>query len=272
MHYRLLALDVDGTILDSAHALRPRVADAIRAVRQAGLLVTLATGKLLPSVHPLIESLALEGPQITLNGAATLDAHTGVASRFCPLSPANVRTVIEIVRATDPDVLISYFTLDHIFMDHPHPGARIFDEYGEGPPILVPNLLASDLPPAAKILLSAEPARLVRLRTRVTPLLADRVSITTTTPDFLEFFDFDAGKGLALSALRAALDLPREAIIAVGDGENDVPMVEEAGLAVAMGNASPALRAVATRVIGSNDADGLAIFLEELLRGHLIAS
>lgn len=270
MRYRLLALDVDGTILDSAHTLRPRVAQAIRAAHGAGLIVTLATGKLLPSVAPLIETLALDGPQITVNGAATLDARTGAALRFCPLEPANVRAVVETVRAADPEVLISYFTVERIFMDHPHPGARIFDEYGEGPPVLVPDLLAGELPPAAKILLSGEPARLARLRAHVTPLLADRVSITTTTPDFLEFFAFDAGKGLALAALRASLDLPREAVIAVGDGENDVPMLEEAGLAVAMGNAAPALHAVATRVIGSNDADGLAIFLDELVRGHLV--
>lgn len=272
MPYRLLALDVDGTILDSSHALRPRVIDAVRAARAAGLQVTLATGKLLPSVRPLLDALALTGPQITLNGAATLDAVTGAADRFCPLDPANVHAVIQTVRAADPDVLVSYFTLDRIYMDDAHPGARIFDEYGEGPPIQVPDLLASGLPPAAKILLSGEHDRLARLRARITPLLADRVSITTTTPDFLEFFAFDAGKGLALAALREALDIPREAVIAVGDGENDVPLLREAGLAVAMGNASsPTLLQIADHVTASNDEDGLALFIEALLRGHLVA-
>lgn len=267
--YSLLVLDVDGTILDSSHALRPRVVHAVRAARAAGLVVTLATGKLLPSVRSLIDAMGLDGPQITVNGAATLDARSGAALRFCPLMPANVRAVVETVRAADPDILVTYFTVDNIYMDHPHPGARILDEYGEGPPLLVPDLLSGDLPPAAKILLSGSPQQLASLRERVTPLLAERVSITTTTPDFLEFFDFAAGKGLALAALRETLHLPREAIIAVGDGENDVPLLQEAGLAVAMGNAAPTLREVAHHITASNDEDGLAVLIEGLLEGSL---
>lgn len=268
--YRLLALDVDGTILDSSHALRPRVTAAIHAAREAGMVVTLATGKLLPSVRSLLDALAIDGPQITVNGAATLDATTGAKVRFCPLSQHDTRAIVEAVRAADPDVLVSYFTTDSIFMDNPHPEASIFDEFGEGPPILVPDLLSPDLPPAAKILLSGDPSRLNSIRRRITPALAERVTITATSSEFLEFFDFAAGKGVALNALRETLGLPREAVIAVGDGENDVPLLQEAGLAVAMGNTtSTALRAAAHHVTTSNDEEGLAVLLEGILAGAL---
>jgi Cof subfamily protein (haloacid dehalogenase superfamily) len=264
--YRLIALDVDGTLLDSSHALRPRVAAAVREAAAAGMTVTLATGKLFDSVRPMLATLSVSGPQIVLNGAATQDGASGATLRFCPLRENDRRTVIQTVRAADPTVLISHFALGGIYMDHRHPHVGIFDEYGEGPPTYVPDLLGEGLPPAAKILLSGDPEQLARLRVAVTPVLGRRVSITTTTPDFLEFFDPAAGKGQALAALREALELPREAVVAIGDGENDVPLLREAGLAVAMANGAEATRRAADLVAPSNDEDGVALVLEELLR------
>lgn len=266
MKYRLLVLDVDGTLLDSSHQLPPRVAAAVRAAPSAGLRVALATGKLLASVRPLLERMALRGPQIVLNGAATLDSETLRPLRFCPLSEEHRRAVIATVREADPSVLISHFALDGVYMDEQHPNLSIFAEYGEGPPQFVPDLLADGLPPAAKILLAGAPDQLAVLRARVTPLLSSLVIITTTTPDFLEFFDPAAGKGQALAALRETLGIPRDAVIAIGDGENDLPLLAEAGLAIAMANGAALTRQAADRIAPSNDEDGVAVVLEELLR------
>lgn len=263
---RLVALDVDGTLLDPAHRLRPRVAAAVRATRAVGVEVALATGKLLQSVMPLLAELGLDGPQIVLNGAATIESATGRVLRFRPLAEASRRRVIELVRRAAPDVLISHFTLDGILMDRAHPARGIFAEYGEGPPVLVPDLLAEGLPPAAKILLAGPPARLARLRAELGPHLPEGVAMTTTTEDFLEFFDVAAGKGPALAELRAELGLAREAVVAIGDGENDAPLLREAGLGVAMANGAAVTRAAAEWVVPSNAEDGAAVALEELLR------
>jgi Cof subfamily protein (haloacid dehalogenase superfamily) len=265
VNYRLLALDVDGTLLDSAHALRPRVAAAVRAAQEAGLIVALATGKLLDSVRPLLAELGVRGPQIVLNGAATVRSDTDEALRFVPLHPADYRTVIEAVRRADPTVLISCFTLDGIYMDCDHPLIGIFAEYGEGPPVIVDDLLANDIPPCAKVLLSGSYAQLAALRAALTPRMPESVTITTTTPDFLEFFDAAAGKGQALAALRQVLGVPKEAVIAIGDGENDIPLFREAGLTIAMANGSAATRAAAQRIAPSNDEEGVAVVLQELM-------
>jgi Cof subfamily protein (haloacid dehalogenase superfamily) len=262
--YCLVALDVDGTLLDSAHILRPRVVESVRVARERGLLIILATGKLLASVQPILRLLGVAGPMITLNGAATLDAATGTALRFAPLREDDRQAVIRTVRELDPGVLVSHFTVDGILVDRDHPRMGIFAEYGEGPPIYTADLLAEGLPPAAKILLSGAPEQLAALRIAVTPLLEARVTITTTTPDFLEFFDPLAGKGIALRALRESLGIPRAEVVAVGDGENDIPLFAEAGLAVAMANANEATRAAADRIAPSNDEDGVAVMLDEL--------
>lgn len=267
MRYRLLALDVDGTLLDSAHELRPRVAKALRAAAAAGLTITLATGKQFRSIRPLLDELNLCGPQICLNGAAIVAGEREPPVAFAPLAEEERRAVIERVRLAAPDALISQFALDAIYVDESqrhHPLLGIFAEYGEQAPTLVPDLSRETQPPTAKILVAGAPARMSALRTAVTPLLAARTYITTTMPEFLEFFAFHANKGTALRRLRERLDLPREAVIAVGDGENDIPLLREAGLGVAMANAGPATRAVADRVILSNDEEGLAVFLESL--------
>jgi Cof subfamily protein (haloacid dehalogenase superfamily) len=263
--YQWLVLDVDGTLLDSQHILRPRVAAAVAAAGFSGLRVTLATGKLLRSILPLLKQMSITGPQIVLNGAATCHSETGEPLRFCPLTPSARRAVIEQVRSIDPAVLISCFGLDTISMDTPHPDRGIFTEYGENPPVLVPDLLASDLDATAKVLLYGGAGQLANLRQQMRANLPPGVIMTSTTADFLEFFDAQAGKGLALEALRVQLGISKEAVIAIGDGENDVPLLREAGLAIAMANGTSAARATATLIAPSNDQEGVAVVLEELL-------
>ena len=272
MEYQLLVLDVDGTLLDSRHILRPAVAARVREVAARGLRVLLATGKLLSSVQPLLEQMGLSGPQIVLNGAATCDSATGLPLRFRPLALDVRRTIIQLGRSHDPEVLVSCFGLDAIFMDRPHRRSGIFAEYGEGSPMLVPDLLADDLPSTAKILFHGSHHQLAALRASLPPeRLPAGVVVTSTSPDFLEFFDAQAGKGLALLALRKELGIPREAVIAIGDGENDVPLFGEVGLAIAMANATASTRAAAARVAPSNDEEGVAVALETLLGGYGVA-
>ena len=268
--YRLIVADVDGTLLDSRHRLPERVAAAVRATQGRGLAFALATGKMLPSVRSLVEAMALHGPQITLNGAALVLAESGEPLTYTPLRPEDRRLAIETVRAAAPDVLITHFTLDDILLDQPdHPLLPVLLSYGEKTIRPVPSLLAEDLPPAAKILLVGTHPQLRELRAIVTPILAERVIVTTTAADFLEFFNLGAGKGHGLDALLAALQIPSEAVIAIGDGENDLPLFARAGLSVAMGNASEQVRSAADLVIGDNDDAGVADFLDELLRERM---
>jgi Cof subfamily protein (haloacid dehalogenase superfamily) len=265
MRYRLLAVDVDGTLLDSAHRLRPRVIAAVRAAQAAGATITLASGKQLRSLLPLIDRLDLTGPQICLNGAAVMEGLLTPPVAFTPLGEDERRAVIEAVRATAPEALISQFALDAIFVDREHPLMGVFAEYGEQTPTHVPDLLTAALPPAAKILVAGAPDALHDLRRAVTPLLSELVYITSTMPEFLEFFAPGADKGQALLTVRRRLGVAREAVVAIGDGENDAPLFEAAGLAVAMANAAPAVRACARLVAPSNDEDGVAMVIERLL-------
>lgn len=273
MRYRLLALDVDGTLLDSQHQLPPRVARAVVAARESGLTVTLATGKLLRSIEPLLMTLGLSGPQICLNGAALMEDVGVPPLSYAPLTDADRRAVIAAVRRLAPETLISQFALDAIFVDESdraHPSLPVFEEFGEQAPTLAGDLLAVAEPPAAKILVVGSPERIAALHAQVAPLLGQRLYITTTMPIFLEFFEFVANKGHALRLLRESLGVAREEVIAIGDGANDAPLLREAGLAIAMANGAPETRALAQIIAPSNDEDGVAVALERLLRGETL--
>src|SRR5690348_3780705 len=146
--YRLLTMDVDGTLLDPAHQLRPRVAAAVREAA-AGMTVALATGKQFRSIRPLLATLGLSGPQICLNGAVVMAGEHGEPLAFAPLPDAARRAVIARVRRAGAGFLISQFALDAIYVDEAqrdHPCIGVFEEYGEQRPTLVPDLLTAPLP------------------------------------------------------------------------------------------------------------------------------
>lgn len=267
--YQLVVMDVDGTLLDSHHRLPDRVAESVRNAQQSGIAVALATGKMLAAIAPLLHAMSLRGAQITLNGAALVLAETAEPLVYTPLHPDDRKVIIETVRRAAPEVLITHFAIDRIYLDEPdHPLLPILLSYGEHDPVTVPSLLADSLPPAAKILVVGTHEQLRDLRGVVTPALGARVIITTTAPDFLEFFHLAAGKGNGLDALLDTLHLPHSAVIAIGDGENDIPLFAGAGLSVAMGNANSVVRAAADLVIGTNDEAAVATFLDDLLQAR----
>jgi hydroxymethylpyrimidine pyrophosphatase-like HAD family hydrolase len=207
------------------------------------------------------------GPQITNNGATIMPAEGGAPLSFWPLEPEALAATLAAIRRADSAIGIAWYTPDDILTDAP-PGPldAVLAAYHE-PPLQRVAALGASLPAPAKLLVTGAPERLAALRAAVTPPLAGLTRIITTTPDFLEFFSLRASKGIALEAVTARLCLRREQVLAIGDGENDIALLDAAGTAVAMANAVPALRARASAITASNDADGVALAIETILAG-----
>jgi 2-C-methyl-D-erythritol 4-phosphate cytidylyltransferase len=266
--YQLIAIDVDGTLLTSSHELRPRVRQAVRAARARGIHIALATGKLLRSVADLVTALDLDGPQITCNGTVIVDARGGTPLAFWPLAPNAWARTLDALRAADPTIAVAWYTPDAIYTDAaPGPLDTVLAAYHE-PPLLHVASLDDTLPTPAKLLVTGSPERLAALRAAVAPRLEGVVRVVSTTPDFLEFFHLQASKGVGLRAVIERLGLTREQVLALGDGENDIPLLAAAGRGVAVANAVPALLAHAQGHTASNDADGVALVIEDLLAGN----
>lgn len=262
--YRLVALDVDGTLLDPSHALSSRTQAAVQSAQRRGVVVSLATGKLLASVQPLLRDLGLGGLHITCNGAALMDAATGAPVTAWTLSHEQIEVALAAIRELAPETPIAWYTTDAIYTDAER---GLLDDtlaaYHE-PPVRHVARLDHTLPPPLKFLMTGDHAHLLALRDALRERIGGEVTVVRTTSDFVEVMAPGVSKGIALLELAARLGIPREATVAIGDGENDIPLLEAAGLGIAMGNAMPALRARADRHTLSNAEDGVAHALEQL--------
>ncbi|MEO7001183.1 MAG: Cof-type HAD-IIB family hydrolase [Ktedonobacterales bacterium] len=271
--YRLIALDVDGTLLRPDHTLSPRVRRALHDAQERGIIVCLATGKIFPSIRALAGELGLIGPQIVCNGAAIADAPSGGVERAWALTPAEVTQARRVLATHAPHLAIAWYTPGAILTDAaPGPAADTLDAilraYHEPIPVHVPSLAAPDVPAPLKLLMTDEPAQLDILRRKLEPALeGTTLRLVRTSLEFLEIMPLHVSKGVALREILARRAIPREAVVAVGDGENDIPLLAEAGLAVAMANAQPDVRAHANRIAASNADDGVALLIEDLLGG-----
>jgi Cof subfamily protein (haloacid dehalogenase superfamily) len=262
--YRLIALDVDGTLLDSRHHLAPETRIAIQEAQRRGASVCLATGKLLVSTSDLVASLNLSGPQITCNGAAIMDARTGVNVASWALGALVNQLAIATIRELAPEMAIAWYTADAIYTDADTGSLdAVLAAYHE-PPLNHVLRLSPDLPPAMKLLMTGDTARLADLRDQLADRLGAVANVMRTTADFVEIVSSAVNKGVALREVARMMRISREEIVAIGDGENDIPLLEAAGLGIAMGNAMPALVPYARAITSSANDLGVVHALSAL--------
>ena len=262
--YRLLALDVDGTLLDNQHRLSPLTREAVRQSQGLGVTVCLATGKLLASVRQLSGALELSGPQIACNGAALMDAATGATIQSWQLEPEIRSAALAVIQRVAPELPVAWYTADAIYTDAPR-GAldHVLSAYHE-PPLQHVARLDHHLPPALKLLMYGDPTWLETLRDDLAKALGDQATVMRTTADFVEIVSHIVSKGRALEALVATLGVTKAETVAIGDGENDISLLRASGVGVAMGNAMPALLRHAQAITASANEDGVAHALTAL--------
>lgn len=278
----ILALDIDGTLLGPGSILATRTRRAVHAAGEAGWLVTLATGRRWSATKPVADALGLEAPLICFNGALIRDSVSGEVMHYNPLPAEAVAPLIRTLaeRGLQP-VLYEDIAAGERLLTGPKehdsaPLGRWFqgidDEYGPSVTRLPYEALAQT-PGATRILILDSPERV-----RWVASLADDLGLSARAlfypgerQDALmaELLHSAGTKAVALAALAAHYGLTMAETIAVGDGHNDVEMLAEAGIGVAMGQAPPEVRAHAAITIGAHADDGLAAFIEEeLLHGE----
>jgi hydroxymethylpyrimidine pyrophosphatase-like HAD family hydrolase len=258
----LVALDVDGTIIDYDEALSDRVRAAVQGVVRAGHHVVVATGRSLHGTLPVLDRLGLlDGPLVCSNGGLTV--------RLDPATPDGY----EIVHAVTFDPTPALRVLREYL-----PSARYaVEEVGVGFRITAPfppGELAGDLELVSFDELLDRPATRVIVRSpEHTPQDFMRiveaaglhgVSYAVGWTAWLDLAPDGVSKASALEPVRAALGIDHARTVAVGDGRNDVEMLQWAARAVAMGQAGPELLSVADEVTGPVEDDGLADVLEPL--------
>jgi Cof subfamily protein (haloacid dehalogenase superfamily) len=277
--YRLLAIDADGTLLDGRGAIRPSVRESVRRARRCGLQVVLCTGRRFRTALPLLEELELDGQVVIQNGVLVKEIRTGVTLHHSYLSRVLYRQVVALIRRVGPPL---------VYLDHHHENLDFVTECPERAhpyqqEYLSDNRTTSrvlesvDEPPSdALVMLScmADAETLLGLREQIEAELGDRVRTNflihkNYRGHILETVSAASGKWPALRRLAESLGIAPEEIAAIGDDSNDVEMIAGAGLGIAMANAVEAARRVADRVTASNEEDGVARAVDELVLAPL---
>lgn len=259
-----MGADLDGTMLTRGD--RPTLSErTIRAVADAsrsGIAVVLCTGRMLCSALPFYEALALDTPLVTHNGAVITDPPTRATIAEHTISAPDAAYAIGFAR--DARLAINYYADDKLYAEGP---SALLDRYCAKYDI--PVNFVDDLtemkrePTKLLILLPAEDRE--SLFDRAAAVLDGRLTVTASEPGFVEILRKDVSKGAAFEVVRCDLGVPFENTIAIGDGLNDVPLLQAAALPVAVEDSHPKLREVARRIIPSPHEEGVAKLLEGLV-------
>ncbi len=263
---QLLALDLDGTLLNDQHELSERTEKALKAAMAQGVQVVLATGKTRNSATGLIARLGCDTPGIYLQGLATYNGD-GSLRYQSTLDPVIARQVITF--AEDRGFSVVAYSGTRILVRSLSKGTEVLQKYGEPAPEVVgplQNLL--DSTPINKLMAikMGDHRAVTALRWQLGMQLDGAARLVQAgIPDMLEILPPGASKGTALKTLLHELNIPAANVLAAGDGENDIEMVKLAGVGVAVGNASPELKAAADHVVASNNEDGVAEAIERFV-------
>jgi hydroxymethylpyrimidine pyrophosphatase-like HAD family hydrolase len=288
---RLVALDLDGTLLDSRGELTGRNRASIEAARARGVRVALVTGRRFRDARPLALELGLDVPVIAHNGALTKHARTleTVCAMLMPVESA--LAVVRVGRAHGADALVSD--------DHVGAGLLVYDQISPGNTALARyiawsrRVLGEESGAAIRRVDSLEEyldhdpihvafsggcAGVEHLAEEMKRELGASVRLLLTLypkMDFalLDVLHPDASKGEGLAAVAAEQGLTREEVMAVGDNFNDLEMLQWAGTGVLMGNADPALGGLGRfHTTATNDEDGVAVAIERFVLGEVVSS
>ncbi len=259
MKIRLLAIDLDGTLLTRERRPHPESTRAIRRAIGAGVTVALASGRVRPSMRPFAEEIGLEGPMVCGNGAHVLGPN-GDEILHDPL-PADA---FEVVRryAEEEGVHLNMYTRHELLFLHETPWG---DVYRSRVAVTEPRLTTLDEIRAqvvTKAMIIDDPESIPRHKASLAPLLGGRAHMTESEPEYLEFLSPSADKGTGLRALAEFLGIAREETAAIGDYLNDLGMLRWAGLSAAMGNAAEPVKQAAQRVMPTNDEGGVGTFID----------
>jgi Cof subfamily protein (haloacid dehalogenase superfamily) len=263
---RLLALDVDGTLLTSDHLISEATQTAIRSIAAMGVTVVLASARSPRALRPLMDQLAVSGYTVAYAGAL-----------LCHADP-NPAVPLEIIEETHLPIK----SAQRIFKDAVAEGVSVGWFIGETwhiaawdevvrheaadigmLPVLTPDLDTFTLAPHKLLCMVAHTAQCEQLQ-RLARQLPGDVTGQFSAQTLLEVIPLGIDKAIGLQRLGECLDIGLDEMAAIGDGDNDLKMLAEVGIGIAMGNGTEAMKQTAKWVTESNNKDGVALAIARL--------
>lgn len=260
---RLLAIDLDGTLLTSGKQILPEVVDAVAEARAAAVEVVLASGRIAPSMRPFASELGLsDGPMICGNGThVRISPESDLYSLHLPTDA--LAEIINYAQVTG--VHLNIYTPDNVYFLRETPWGDVYRSRVES---VIPQTLPEDWTKlkCLKALIVDEPAQMAQHCSSVLGCFPQPlVRAIESEPEYLEFMDHRATKGYALRHLAEHLGIPQSQTAAIGDYLNDIEMLEFVHLSGAVANAHPKTLSIAKVRVSCNESAGVSEFIRQFV-------
>ena len=264
MSYRFVAIDVDGTLLDNNKNLSPYTKETIQRCIANGITVCICTGRPVQTIDRFVDLLGgqefpaiQEMPFILYNGAMVAVGREHKIIFEQPLTENAGKTLLSLGQKLGSTLIA--WSKSNLYVNEFNARIENYCTITPVEPLLITDTGKLAKQGITKMIWYDDAERMPTLIDAVnTDQVSQEINYFTSNPLFLELVDKRCSKGLAMDQLIRHLGIPREETIAIGDGYNDIPMLEFAGLGIAMGNACDAVKAAADTVTDTNDNDGVA--------------
>ena len=273
MRYKLIASDVDGTLLNSKSELTERTKRAIVRAVEAGVLFVTATGRPFSNVevfkklfNGISSDVNTDMPFIVFNGAAAYMGKSGklLFEKFLDFDLA--KEAFEIGQKLDVAQIV--WTGSRLWANRRCKETIRYQNYHTDLKMSIVtefDAIKSEVKGISKVLWITDPVEVTRLRHKMVAHFGERLNCVSSMSYFLEFVSRDAGKGTALAEIGRLYGITKSEMIAVGDSYNDICMIKYAGLGVAVENAPDDIKAICDHVTSSNNCDGVAELIEKCI-------
>lgn len=261
----MLAVDLDGTLLSFDLKLDPRDVEAVRRAEAAGLRVVACTGRPFPGALPWAQKLGLRSPLVCYQGAQVRTPDGGMLlDHGVPHDLA-----MEVIRfCRERDLHVQAYRGDDLIVERDRPEAQEYSLHAGMAIHLVEDLDKAMSATTPKLVIVAAQHVVERTLPEVRDRWTGLLYIATSMPTYIEITNPNADKRQALAWLCNRFGIGCEETVAVGDGRNDQPMIEWAGLGYAVEGAPPeVIAAAAGRTVGKPGTGGIARLIEELISG-----
>ncbi len=268
-HYDVLVLDIDGTLLNSQREISESTKNAIVEAQRRGKTIAVASGRSISGMRRTAANILLEefgGYIIAYNGTTVLNCKSGECIYNQTISKDLIAPVFEAAKEAKVGILVYNDSKKELVL------GTSLDQYSEADAreceVTVreaDNFVKEIDFPINKFLLTGEPEYMKEVEKTMQSKFGSRLNVFRSDPHFVELLPKFVDKGIAVDKLIKHLDVKKDKVICVGDSHNDLPMLRQAGLGVAMGNAQAEVKEAADFITGSNDEDGILKVIQKFM-------
>ena len=253
---KLIASDLDGTLLNEDKTIASENLEAIKKAREQGVLFTIATGRPLPSTKRYYEITGADVPMILYNGALIYDGKTGKTISSVCLEPDDAIKILELADELGASACVWY---DHkLYANKIDENVNEYKSLSGLEPIVIKDKKALAQKGIIKILIHDTPQNLQNFVEKIRDVSFNNVTTCFSGKEYFEFFNKEVSKGVGLLRLCEYCGIKPQEVLALGDAENDKPMLKAAGIGVAMANGFPETKAAADYITDDNESGGWA--------------